>query len=838
MSDSQPVQGILDLEVDALIAKVNSTRAGLSSSDASTRLASQPVSKSNAPSAWTSLLLQFTNPIQILLIVAAVLSGAFGEFADCLIIVFILLASGLLSFVQEFRAGNAVAALMKLVETQCTVFRDGKSSQIPLANVVPGDVVELTAGSVIPGDGLVFEEDSLFVDQASLTGESYPVEKSIKPGENKVFAGTHVVSGTAKAIVALTGTNTQLGGIADALKAKRPEGDFQRGIRQLGVLLIQLTIFLTLLVLMINLLAQRPILESFMFSLALAVGLTPQLLPAIVSINLSRGAMAMARDSVIVKRLSSIENFGSMNVLCSDKTGTLTLGTVSVSKAFDPQGQDSSRGLELSQLNAVFESGYINPIDQALRDCAPKGLADTATKLGELPYDFQRKRLSVLVDQNGVKTLISKGALASVLKCCTMASSAKSPIPLEPLRAQIQADFEIFSEQGFRVLGVATRVMTSSKQLVFDDEKEMVFEGLLLLEDPLRTESAATVKRLASIGIELKMITGDNRHVSAHLGTILGLKHGLLAGEEIDKLSDDALQVRVKRTSIFAEIEPRQKQRIILSLKKSGSVVGYIGDGINDGPALHASDVSISVANAVDVAKEAADFVMLKPDLSVLIGAVLEGRRTFTNTMKYIFMATSANFGNMFSLAGASLLIPFLPLLAKQVLLTNLLTDLPEMTIAGDNVDDEVLQKRQKWDLAFLRRFMMIFGLLSSVFDFTTFGVLIWLKAPPELFRTAWFTESVLSASLIVLVFRSRRWLGQSRPSTALLSTTLATCGAVLVIPFTPLAGPLGFRALSFGLLGLILLIVVLYVASAEIAKHWFFGTLHKHGKPKVVGQR
>jgi Mg2+-importing ATPase len=823
VNDSSPQAAILDQDVPALLKALETTRSGLTDDEAARRLEHRPGAKSHAPSAWRGLAAQFTNPIQLLLIGAAILSGTLGQITDFLIISFILLASGALSFVQEFRAGNAVVQLLKLVETQCTALRNGEPKRLLLDAVVPGDVVLLSAGSVIPGDGVILEGDSLFVDQAALTGESFPVEKSEQPGQNKVFLGTHVVSGTAAMLVAVTGRETQLGGIAEALRAKRPEGDFQRGVRQLGLMLVELTIFLTLSVLMINLLAHRPILESFMFALALAVGLTPQLLPAIVSLNLSRGAMAMSRDGVIVKRLASIENFGSMSVLCSDKTGTLTLGSVHVARAVGPTGKDSAAALELSQLNAIFESGYVNPIDQALRASAPETLIEGVTKLGELPYDFQRKRLSVLVERNGSNELISKGALTSILECCSTALGETGAVPIEPLRPQIERDYAAYSSQGFRVLGIASRAIPSENGLRAEDEHLMTYVGMLLLEDPLRPESRDTISRLRGVGIELKMITGDNRHVSAHLGAELGLTGGMLTGADLDGLSDDALMARAAQTSVFSEIVPRQKQRIILALKQSGAVVGYIGDGINDGPALHAADVSISVANAVDVAKEAADFVMLNPDLSVLINAVKEGRRTFANTMKYIFMATSANFGNMFSLAGASLLIPFLPLLAKQVLLTNLLTDLPEMTIAGDNVDDEILNIRQKWDVLFLRKFMFIFGLLSSLFDFSTFAVLLWLKATPELFRTAWFTESVLSASLIVLVFRSRRRLGDSLPSKALLSTTIATCIAVLLIPITPLAAPLGFVPLTGRLFWMVLGIVALYVATAEFAKLRFF---------------
>ncbi len=812
-----------------LLTRLRSSEAGLTAAEASARLLEHATVSAGGPNPWKSLLVQFTNPIQILLIGAAVLSGVLGQFTDAAVIIFILLAGGLLSFQHEYRAGNAVAALMKLVETQCQVRRDGKDEDVPLQTVVPGDIVILSAGSTIPGDGLLLKTDSLFVDQAALTGESFPVEKDtnlaavdapIELRTSSVFAGTHVVSGSAEMVVFQTGSSSQLGAIAGALKNKRPEGDFQKGIRQLGAMLIQLTLFLTLLVFAVNVWLHRPVLESFMFSLALAVGLTPQLLPAIVSVNLSRGAIAMAADNVIVKRLASIENFGSMNVLCSDKTGTLTMGTVRVANAFDAAGNSSPSVLALGQMNAKLESGYANPIDEALKANAPENLLDGVQKVSEIPYDFTRKKLSVLIARKDQKQIITKGALELVVAGCSTVGDGL----LAPHRDEILALFKTYSEQGFRVLGVASLLVDPKTESIDPShETNMVFEGFLLLEDPLRPESADTILKLKKIGIELKMITGDNRLVAARLGKELGLSKGVLIGSEISRLSDAALHVRVKVSSIFAEIEPNQKQRIVMALKKSGAVVGYIGDGINDGPALHAADVSISVANAVDVAKEAADFVMLKPDLRVLLGAVTEGRRTFTNTMKYIFMATSANFGNMFSLAGASLLVPFLPLLAKQVLLTNLLTDLPEMTIATDNVDPEVLLTPQRWDMGFLTRFMFLFGLLSSIFDFSTFGVLLWLKATPAMFRTGWFTESVLSASLMVLVFRSRRWLGQSKPSSPLLWTTIGVGVLVLALPFLPIARMLEFGRLPLPWIGLMLGIVALYVICAELAKHVFF---------------
>ena len=794
-------------------------------------------------SPWPILLSQFKSPILLLLIGAAALSFFLKEAVDGSVILAIILASAALGFQHEYRASRAVSKLLELVQTQTSVVVDGAPAQVPSDQIVPGDVILLSAGSMLPGDALILDSTNLFVDQAALTGESFPVSK--QPGAvaadaaltartNVLYAGSHIVSGSAKAMVVAVGSHTELGSIAQTLRTQRPETEFEHGIRKFGILLIELTILLTLGVFMINIARQQPALDSFLFALALAVGLTPQLLPAIISVNLSRGAVEMAKARVIVKRLSSIENLGSMNVLCSDKTGTLTLGVVRLHLTCESSGVSSPKVLQYAQLNAGLQSGFKNPIDDALIASATAGFSNGVKSLGELPYDFIRKRLSVAINDGSEKLLITKGALKTVLDVCDTAAFADGIKPVTDVRDQLEKLYQQFSDQGYRVLGVATRKLEDvSGPLQPDVEAHMEFEGFIVLEDPLRPEIAQTVARLQSQGVELKVITGDNRLVAARLGKELGLSNSdVLTGSDLHTITDRALFQQVATKQIFAEIEPNQKERIVTALKKRGYVVGYIGDGINDGAALHAADAGISVANAVDVAKEAADFVMLEPGLDVLINAVQEGRRTFANTMKYIFMATSANFGNMFSLAGASLLINFLPLLPKQVLLMNFITDIPEVTIASDSVDAEQMNVPQRWDIHLLRKFMIVFGILSSAFDYATFALLLGLhvdaastvpNAPHPMFQTGWFVESVVSASLIVLVIRSRRPFLKSRPSPALLWSTLAIIAITLALPFSPLATVFGFVPPKPIIMVAIAGIIIVYVASAEIAKRIFW---------------
>jgi P-type Mg2+ transporter len=824
------------LPVDRVLQELHSSASGLSDREAKQRLVkygANSLKQQRKSSAIGLLINQFKSPIVLILIFAAGLSIFLNDRTDAIIILTIVLASGLLGFWQERGASDAVEKLLALVQVKATVLRAGQSQEIPHEDVVPGDIVLLAAGDSIPGDCLVLESKDLSVNEAALTGETYPADKmsgvvpeaaGLSERTNTLYMGTHVISGSAQALVVGTGKQTEFGKVSERLQLRPPETEFERGLSKFGYFLMEVTLILVVLIFVANVYLKRPVLESFLFSLALAVGLTPQLLPAIVSVNLARGAKQMAKKQVIVKRLAAIENFGSMNVFCTDKTGTLTEGEVKIHAAIDPQGKDNDRVLFYAYLNAASESGYANPIDIAIRQHQTFDIS-SYQKLDEVPYDFHRKRLSILFSSNNSQLIITKGALKNILEICTTVENTPGQIvDISGERQQLQQQAEELGEKGFRVLGVAYRVFDKTS-FSKADETNMTFLGYLALFDPPKAGIADTLREMQQLGITPKMITGDSHAVAISIIQQIGLPETqVLTGSQLRQLSDEALMHRVQRTNVFAEVEPNQKERIIIALKKAGNVVGYMGDGINDASALHAADVSISVESAVDVAKEAADIVLMQKDLNVLINGVKEGRITFANTLKYVFMATSANFGNMFSMAGISLFIPFLPLLPSQILLTNLLTDFPELTIATDRVDRELVNKPRRMDIKFIRNFMVVFGLLSSVFDYLTFGaLLLLLHAQPEQFRTGWFIESTISASLVVLVVRTRQSIFSSKVGKYLFWATLATVATALIIPFTPLAQLLGFRALPLHFLLVLGAIVALYVIVAEGVKHVFY---------------
>jgi len=820
-----------------MLQQLHAAKEGLTADEAAERLrryGSNLLKPSKRSDVFTLLLTQFKSPLILILFFATGLSFFLHETVDAFIILAIVLVSGLLGFWQERGASNAVEKLLSIVRLTAAVLRDGKVKEIPIEEIVPGDIVILDAGDIVPGDCLLQESNDLFVDEAMMTGETFPVEKAVAvlPVEtplgrrtNALWMGTHVVSGSGKALVVNTGTETECGKLSERLKLRPQETDFERGIRQFGYFLMEVTLVMVVAIFAINVYLARPVLDSFLFSLALAVGLTPQLLPAIISINLAHGAKRMAQEKVIVKRLASIENFGSMNVICSDKTGTLTEGIVHLQTALDAEGAPNDKVLLYAYLNAFYETGFKNPIDEAIRSHRQFDLTGYE-KADEIPYDFLRKRLSILVSHADTHLMVTKGALRNVLGVCSgVETGNETVVDIAGMQDRIQEQFEKFSSQGCRTLGVAYKNVGSQSVIRKDDEMGMTFLGFLVLFDPPKINIIDTIVQLKGLGVSLKVITGDNRLVAAHVSQQMGLSQTkLLTGPDLGLLSDNALLQRVLDVDVFAEIEPNQKERIILALRKAGNVVGYLGDGINDASALHAADVGISVDSAVDVAKEAADIVLLEKDLGVLVQGVKEGRTTFANTLKYVFMATSANFGNMFSMAGVSLLLPFLPLLPKQILLTNLLTDFPEMTIATDNVDNEMVDYPRRWDIQAIRKFMMTFGLVSSVFDYITFGLLLLVfHATQDQFRTGWFLESVCSASLIVLVIRSRKPFFRSRPSKYLFATTLLTVVMTLVLPFTPLGLVFGFSSLPISFLLLIGIIVTGYIVSAELAKTIFY---------------
>ena len=829
------------LPAEEVLQQLHTASQGLTSQEAQRRRVQYGPFRLKSEGKWRSvslLLSQFQSPIILILVFAASLSFFLGSPADALIILSIILVSALLGFWQERGAAHAVDKLLAIVRVTTETLRDGSPRDLPVEEVVPGDVIVLSAGSSFPGDCLLLEAKDLFVDEAVLTGETYPVEKvpgtlaaetALAQRTNSLFMGTHVASGKATAVVVRTGTATEFGQVSHRLTLRPPETEFERGVRRFGYLLLEVTLVLVMAIFAINVYLARPVLDSFLFSLALAVGFTPQLLPAIISINLAHGAKRMAQQKVIVKRLASIENFGSMNVLCVDKTGTLTEGVVRVQAALDVAGIASDKVLVYAYLNAAFETGFTNPLDQAIR--AHRQFDVSAyRKLDEEPYDFVRKRLSILVATAERHLMITKGAVPTVLDACTSAETAEGTrLELTAVRGQIHDHLEKLSAQGLRTLGVAYRDVGSASRISKADETGMTFVGFLVFVDPPKPGITETLSQLRNLGVSLKIITGDNRLVARTVSQQVGLSNPyILTGSDLRRMSDEALLKQVNQVHVFAEVEPNQKERIILALRKAGNVVGYGGDGINDASALHAADVGISVESAVDVAKEAADIVLLEKDLGVLVQGVREGRTTFANTLKYVFMATSANFGNMFSMAGASLFLPFLPLLPKQILLTNFLTDIPEMTIATDSVDEDMIDRPRRWNITFIKKFMFTFGLISSVFDYLTFGaLLLLLQATTEQFRTGWFLESVISASTIVLVIRSRRPFFKSQPGTYLLLATVLTAGVTLAFPFSH-PGAL-FELTPVGITFILALggIVLLYIVVAELLKKAFYTRVH-----------
>jgi Mg2+-importing ATPase len=840
---SAAVQALERLPLGEVMRQLGSRPDGLSAEEARVRQARATLPRHRRQGRLLAAVALFAGQLKssivLLLLGAATVSFFVGGRTDSLIILGIVLCSAGLGFLQEHRAARAMEALLARVQVTATVRRDGQPVAVPLDQVVPGDVVVLAAGDIVPADARLIESRDLFVDEAALTGEDYPVEKQAgaPPGDGllhqpgAVHLGTHVVSGTGQALALATGDQTRFGRIAGRLRLRPPETDFERGLRRFGHLLMEVTLVLVLLVFASSAYFHRPVIDSLLFAVALAVGLTPQLLPAVVSVNLAHGAARMAARKVIVKRLTAIENFGAMDVLCTDKTGTLTESTVALVGATDATGAPGEWPRFLAALNAHHECGFHNPIDEALRAARPLTPKEAYPKLDELPYDFQRKRLSVLVGSPDGPLMVTKGAWKTVGELCSRVAipgqdGALREEPIGPWKGRLDAQLQAQGERGERTLAVAYRRFADGRRRIDRaDETDLVLAGLVAFSAPLKEGAPEALAELGRLGVQVKVITGDSARAAAALARRLGLDpSAVLTGAAIDALSDAALRLQAGASRVFAEVEPRHKERLVVALKKGGHVVGFMGDGINDVPALHAADVSISVDGAVDVAKEAADIVLLDRDLDVLTDGVLEGRRTFGNTLKYVFMATSANFGNMFSMAGASVLVPFLPMLPKQLLFTNLMTDLPEMAICTDDVDAEWVERPRRWDLRFIRRFMVSFGLLSSLFDYLTFGFLLWLLAARRgEFRTGWFVESVLSAALAVLVIRTRRPLHRSRPGTGLWVATVGVVLLTLAVPYTPLGRLLGFVPLGVAPLCGVLAIVTTYVLSCELLKRAFY---------------
>jgi Mg2+-importing ATPase len=775
---------------------------------------------------WKALLQHFKSPLVILLLVATIISYSVGETINASIIFVMVLVSVAIDFFQERDAGNAAEKLKQVVKSMVTVLRDGKEQEILPQQLCVGDIILLNAGKIAPADVRILSAKDFFINQSSLTGESFPCEKrpeaiatagnDLSLMNNMVFMGSSVITGTAKAVVVKTGEATEFGKIAVKLGMRDVETDFSRGMRDFGYLIMKVTIALVLFIFFINALMKQNILESFMFAIAIAVGLTPELLPMIMSLTMSKGSLQMAKKGVIVKHLSAIPNFGSMEVLCTDKTGTLTEDKIKLIKYVDANGDTSDKVLRFAYLNSHFQTGIKNPLDDAI--LAHKKLDISACqKTDEIPFDFYRKRMSVVINETGQTTLICKGAPEEILKVCTQDSSFLS---------LAFKQYEALSADGFRVLAIAVKTVGKQQKFSKQDEVQLSFEGFIAFLDPPKEDADDIIRELAAIGVEVKIITGDNHLVTQKICAEIGLPiKGIMQGYEMDTVTDDALRKRVLNTTIFTRFSPDQKNRIIEALKANHRAVGYMGDGINDAPSLKAADIGISVNSATDVAKESADIILTEKSLLVLKEGILEGRKTFGNTMKYVLMGLSSNFGNMFSVAAATLFLPFLPMLPVQILLNNFLYDTSQIAIPSDRVDASYIERPQRWNFKMIYRYMFIFGITSSVFDLFTFWLLYKYFAVTEAqFRTGWFMESLATQILVVFIIRTHHTpFFKSKPSAKLVFSTLICLSLGWLLPYLPFAGRIGFQPLSFFVMAGISGLVIGYLFCAELVKHFIY---------------
>ena len=814
---------------------------GLSSQEAAERLSKYgpndpaPVKRG---AAVIELLILFVNPLVVILLVASVVSFLLGNVMDAVIILVMVLLGVSINFVQTYRSRRAVDKLRENVTPTATVLRDGRWQEIKRHEVVPGDVVRVSAGDLIPADGQLLESHDLYVQQAALTGESLPAEKNVTgrktPADGNpdapdlVFLGTSVVSGIGTVLILKSGAQTAFGAIAERLAMRPEETEFERSMKHFGMLIMRAVFFLVLFILAVRVALHKDAFESFVFAVALAVGLTPEFLPMITSVTLARGAIRMARDQVVVKHLSAIQNFGTIDVLCSDKTGTLTTGIMSLAASVDFLGKPSDRAIELAYINSKLETGIRSPLDAAILKLERPD-SDVYVKCDEIPFDFERRRLSIVVEKKGATgegLLITKGAPEGILDLSEFYETEGRVVPLDAAaKGRCRQTFDELSAQGFRVLAVAYRMLDSHRAFTVADEHSLVLAGYLAFADPPNPDAAQSLTAMNRDGVEVKILTGDNELVARHICEQVGIKNPtIILGEELERTSDPALQHLAEETTVFARVSPMQKDRIIHALKQRDHVVGYMGDGINDAPSLHAADVGISVASAVDVAREAADIILLKPGLQILHNGIIEGRRASANVMKYLLMGTSSNFGNMFSMAGASVFLPFLPMLPTQILLNNFLYDTAQITIPSDNVDEEAIRAPRRWDMKLIRNFMIFIGPISSLYDFLTFYVLLhYFHASQPEFHTGWFVESLATQTLVLFIIRTSGNPLKSRPSIPLAITTILIVIVGVILPFSPLAGLLGFMPLPGPFFTFLATSTITYLLLVEWAKRLLF---------------
>jgi len=870
----QNLEECAQLSIDDLLSRLGTSQSGLTSEavdDHFKEFGPNVLARKKQRFVLFEFFSHFKSPLVLILLFAGTIAGVFGDVASTTIIFSIIILSISLDFYQEKKAEKAAEILKEKVSTTATVFRNNVKEEIRLADIVPGDIFYLAAGDIVPADARVIESKDLFIDQSTLTGESYPMQKTASvPKEKKelvtewnncLFMGTPVVSGTASAVVVNTGSFTEFGKIAKNLSAREIETEFDVSSRKLGVLILEVTLVLVIFIFFFLALLQRDILQSFLFSIALAVGLTPELLPMIITINLSKGAMSMAKSGVIVKKLSAIQNFGNMDVLCTDKTGTLTENKITLVKHVDYEGNENDGVLGYSYINSYYQTGLKSPLDFAILEHENFGIA-AFQKVDEIPFDFNRKRVSIIAEHEGLHIIISKGAPEEIIKICSHCEANETIVEMRrELRQTIQKKFNDLSADGFRVLAVSYKMqpMDPSHQYKIEDEAGMVFLGFVVFLDPPKATAKESLASLKETGIEVKIVTGDNELVARKVCEQLEFQiRGVLLGSQILYMTDDALQRAVERTNIFARVTPGQKSRILNALKKNGHVVGFLGDGINDATSIKNADVGISVDNAVDVAKEAADIILLENKLGVLHSGVIEGRKTFRNTLKYLLMGTSSNFGNMFSMSIASIFLPFLPMLPLQILLNNLLYDLSETAIPTDNVDEDALSHPSKLDISYVRRFMTIVGPISSIFDILTFVFMIFViigyvpavsdTNAVALFQTAWFIESLSTQTLVIFVLRTNKSpFFKSKPAKPLIISSFAVVIFAIMIQFTPIGGIFEFvnpflNISNFNkfieVLLFVAVVVVVYLILVEFVKKRFhkkYGNLlDQHYRPLV----
>jgi P-type Mg2+ transporter len=840
-SDHKPDRDWFAIPEQQVFEELQSSGSGLSQSEASERLKTYGLNSFQEHvyiRGFTLFLKQLKSPLILILLAAAGISLFLDQWHDSLIIIVIVAASALIGYRQEFSAQEAIEKLKAKIAQRSNLLRDGRAVTLPSSEIVPGDIVLLSAGSMIPADGRILSSKDLYVNESALTGESYPSEKQagtvpagtpVTKCTNAVFAGTSVRSGTAQVLITATGRNTRFGHIALKLALKRPETNFEKGVKHFGFLLTRITFVLVILVFMTNVFVDRTTIESLLFAVALAVGIAPELLPAIIAVTLSKGARRMSEKGVIVRNLNAIENLGSMDVLCTDKTGTLTLDTILLEKATDCSGKENKEVFRLALLNASLETGLRNPLDEAILNHPKSNEFEFSQikKLDEIPYDFIRKRVTIAASEGEKIRLVTKGAFLQVLEMCDQITSENGIVPIgKEQKKELRRRYRNWGNQGYRVLAVADRIYNKSENNCpesFNKENEsgFTFRGFLLFSDTPKPDVHETLRTLHEYGTEIKILTGDNRYITRHLARTLGMNSkSLLTGEDLELMRDEALFNRVNEITLFAELDPIQKERVIRAIRENDKVVGYLGDGINDVNAMREADISLSVNSAVDVAKAAADMVLLEKELSVLNSGIEEGRRTFANTLKYIFTTSSANFGNMISMAVASAFLGFLPLLPKQILLNNFLSDLPALAIATDRVDRDTMNRPQKWDVRFIRNFMILFGLVSTIFDLITFGVLIFLfQAGPDLFRTGWFFVSLLTEIGIIFVIRTHGPMLRSRASRWLVLTSIGTVLFTTVLIYLPAYEITGFVPVNFQLMAVLVIIVLAYIVVAEWLK-------------------